>query len=81
MTRYRLIARIADVLRRSGVDDADRLIEQLEYRLPQYEVADPDACNRVSNVGVTCAREAGHDGYCQSNDGYRWTTIPTRSSE
>lgn len=72
-TRDEFVRRVADVVRRSGVDDAETLIRDLEN-----SVAFPmlSRCGQESQLYRThCVLLPGHEGACQGSRGERWTRL------
>lgn len=72
--REEFVGRIADVLRRSGVEDAEMLVRGLEssVHFPLQAVR----CGRISSMyHVTCVRPPEHDGYCEGPHGEKWTRV------
>lgn len=78
-TRDEFVRRVSDVVRRSGVDDAEALVRDLENSVNFPMLA---RCGRESSLhwGARCVLLPGHEGYCESAAGARWTRLGPSSS-
>lgn len=73
-TRDEFVRRVADVIRRAGVADAETLVRDLENSVAFPMLA---RCGVESSLYFTrCVLLPGHEGACQGSRGERWTRIP-----
>jgi predicted enzyme related to lactoylglutathione lyase len=69
-TRDEFVRRVSDVVRRSGVDDAETLVRDLENAVHFPLQA---RCGVESALyGCRCVQLPGHEGYCRGPNGQSW---------
>lgn len=76
-TRDEFVRRVSDLIHRSGVEDAETLVRDLEN-----SVVFPllDRCGVTSSLyGSRCVLLPGHDGYCEGANGERWMRMGSGS--
>lgn len=75
-TRDEFVRRVADVVLRSGVEDAQALVRDLENSVHFPMLA---RCGIESSLygGARCVLLPGHEGYCETADGAKWMRTGT----
>lgn len=78
-TRDEFVRRVSDVVRRSGVEDAEALVRDLENSVNFPMLA---RCGMESSLhwGARCVLLPGHEGYCESAAGAKWMRLGSSSS-
>lgn len=79
-TRDEFVRRVADVVMRSGVEDAQTLVRDLENAV-HFPMLARCGIESALHWGARCVLLPGHTGYCQSARGARWTRMSSSSSD
>lgn len=77
-TRDEFVRRVADLIQRSGVEDAETLVRDLESAVVFPLL---DRCGATSSLyqGARCVLLPGHQGYCEGAYGERWMRMGSGS--
>lgn len=79
-TRDAFVRRVADVVLRSGVEDAQTLVRDLENAV-HFPMLARCGIESALHWGARCVLLPGHKGYCESARGARWTRMASSSDE